>query len=46
MVEFALAMPILLMLLLGVQDAGRGVVAASILSNSVREGARAGDQTR
>jgi Flp pilus assembly protein TadG len=41
-VEFALAMPILLMLLLGVLDMGRGVLAAAILGNAVREGARAG----
>src|SRR5205807_2360564 len=41
-VEFALAVPILLMLLLGVLDVGRGVLAAASLANAVREGARAG----
>lgn len=42
MVEFALAVPVLLMLLLGVLDVGRGVLAAASLANAVREGARAG----
>jgi Flp pilus assembly protein TadG len=42
MVEFALAMPILLMLILGVLDVGRGVLAAATLEHAVREGARAG----
>ena len=42
MVEFALAVPILLMLLLGVLDVGRGVLAAASVANAVREGARAG----
>jgi len=39
-VEFALTLPLLLLLLLGVVDAGRGVVAANSLSNAAREGAR------
>ncbi len=38
--EFALAMPILLLLILGVLDAGRVVIAAVSLNNAAREGAR------
>jgi Flp pilus assembly protein TadG len=38
--EFALAMPVLLLLILGVLDAGRGVVAVVSLNNAAREGAR------
>lgn len=41
-VEFALAIPIFMVLLLGVLDAGRGVVAFNSLSNAAREGARYG----
>ena len=39
-VEFALTVPVLLLLILGVVDAGRGVVAAISLNNAAREGAR------
>ena len=42
LVEFALTLPVLLLLILGVVDAGRGVVAATSLSNGAREGARYG----
>ncbi len=38
--EFALAMPVLLLLILGVLDAGRVVIAAVSLNNAAREGAR------
>jgi Flp pilus assembly protein TadG len=38
--EFALAIPVLLTLILGVLDAGRVVVAATSLNNAAREGAR------
>jgi Flp pilus assembly protein TadG len=38
--EFALAVPVLLMLILGVLDAGRVVVANVSLNNAAREGAR------
>jgi hypothetical protein len=41
-VEFAVTMPILLMLILGVLDIGRGVIAAATLEHAVREGARTG----
>jgi Flp pilus assembly protein TadG len=40
MVEFALAVPIFLLLVLGVVDLGRGFFSYAQLSNSVREGAR------
>ena len=39
-VEFALSLPVLLLLILGVLDAGRGVVIAIMISNAAREGAR------
>lgn len=42
LIEFALTLPLLLLLLLGVLDAGRGVAAAITLSNAAREGARYG----
>ena len=40
MVEFALLLPVMLLLILGVVDAGRGAVAATSLSNGAQEGAR------
>ena len=40
LVEFALALPVLLLLMLGVFDAGRVAVAAGSLANGAREGAR------
>ena len=39
-VEFALSLPVLLLLILGVLDAGRGVIAAVSINNAAREGAR------
>jgi Flp pilus assembly protein TadG len=41
-VEFALVLPFLLALLLGVVDLGLAVYTQSVLSNASREGARAG----
>lgn len=41
-VEFALAIPLLMVLILGVFDAGRGVVALTSVANAAREGARHG----
>ena len=38
--EFALCLPVLLMLLLGVFDAGRGVVAAISIDNATRDATR------
>ena len=40
MVEFALTLPLVLILMMGVLDLGRGVLTNIALSNSVREGAR------
>ena len=40
--EFALTVPVLLMLMLGVLDVGRGILAMTTLANAVREGARVG----
>lgn len=42
LVEFALAIPVLLLLTVGIIDFGRGVAAYAQLSNCAREGARAG----
>ena len=42
LVEFALVIPILLLLLLGFLDLGRALFYYSSLSNAVREGARSG----
>jgi|GEM_PF-1286803 len=39
-VEFAVATPLILLLLLGIFDFGRAVVAQSCLANAVHEGAR------
>lgn len=40
LVEMALALPVLLVLLLGLFDIGRGVYAYGAITNSAREGAR------
>ena len=42
LVEFALVIPVLLLLLLGFFDLGRALFYASSLNNEVRQGARAG----
>jgi Flp pilus assembly protein TadG len=42
LVEFALILPVFLLLLLGIMDLGRAVYDSSTLSNSAREGARLG----
>lgn len=42
LIEFALTLPILLILLLGVLDGGRAVLATIALSGAVRDGARVG----
>ena len=42
LVEFGLLLPPLLMLILGIVDAGRGAVASASLSNGAQEGARYG----
>src|SRR4029077_16914007 len=42
LVEFALVLPIFLLLIMGVIDAGRLVYMNSTLSNAAREGARTG----
>jgi Flp pilus assembly protein TadG len=41
-VEFALVLPILILILMGVFDFGRAFYAYSVVANSAREGARAG----
>jgi Flp pilus assembly protein TadG len=41
-VEFALILPILILILMGVFDFGRAFYAYSVVANSAREGARAG----
>jgi Flp pilus assembly protein TadG len=41
-VEFALTIPLLLILIVGAFDIGRGVLATTSLANAVREAARAG----
>jgi len=47
LVEFALVLPVFFLLLFGVLDLGRGVLAFNSVSNSAREGARTAivDQT-
>jgi Flp pilus assembly protein TadG len=45
LVEFALVLPIFLILLFGIIDFGRYVYAANALNNGVREGARYGSVT-
>ena len=42
MVEFALTFLLLMMLMIGVLDLGRGVLTSVALTNAVREGARTG----
>jgi len=46
-VEFALVLPLLVLMMVGIFDLGRGVYAWSTLNNAAREGARQGivDQT-
>ena len=41
MVEFALVLPVLLMLVFGFLDLGRAVYSQSVVANAAREGARA-----
>ena len=41
-VEFALILPILVLILMGIFDFGRAFYAYSVVANSAREGARAG----
>ena len=41
-VEFALVLPILLLILMGIFDFGRGLFAFTVVANSAREGARVG----
>ena len=40
LVEFALVLPVLLLLLFGILDGGRAVYAYHVVANSAREGAR------
>lgn len=42
LVEFALIMPLLVLLLMGILDLGRGVYAYNVLASAAREGARFG----
>jgi len=42
LVEFALVLPVLLMLLMGILDLGRAFYVYSAISNAAREGARRG----
>lgn len=42
MVEFALILPILILILIGIFDAGRAIYAYNTVSNSARAGARVG----
>ena len=42
MVEFALLIPLFMLIVMGVLDLGRGVYAYSVVANSAREGARYG----
>jgi Flp pilus assembly protein TadG len=41
-VEFALTLPVFLLLVMGILDLGRAVLYSNMLSNAAREGARAG----
>lgn len=41
-VELALALPVFLLLLVGIVDYGRGVASYALVANAAREGARAG----
>ncbi len=40
MVEFALVLPIIILIVVGVVDLGRAIYAYSVISNAAREGAR------
>jgi Flp pilus assembly protein TadG len=42
LVEFALILPVLMLVLMGIVDLGRGVYAYNVVANSAREGARYG----
>lgn len=42
MVEFALVLPILILIIMGVFDLGRAIYGYNVISNSAREGARYG----
>ena len=42
LVEFALILPILMLVLMGIVDLGRAVYAYNVVANSAREGARYG----
>lgn len=42
MVEFALVLPLLILIIMGVFDLGRGIYSYNVISNSAREGARYG----
>lgn len=42
LVEFALVIPMLVLILMGVFDLGRGIYAYNVVSNAAREGARYG----
>jgi len=42
LVEFALILPVLVLMLFSILDLGRGIYAYSVVSNSAREGARYG----
>ena len=46
LVEFGLLLPVLLMMLMGVFDLGRVVLANDMLSNAAREAARSRAQSR
>lgn len=41
-VEFALVIPVFLLITIGIVDLGRGIIANNVISNAAREGARAG----
>ncbi len=41
-IEFALVMPILVLIIIGIFDLGRGVLANNMIENAARAGARAG----
>jgi len=45
LIEFALVLPILLLVLLGIMEFGRMIMAANVLSQAAREGARLGAVT-
>jgi len=45
LIEFALVLPILLLVLLGIMEFGRMIMAANVLNQAAREGARVGAVT-